>query len=289
MLNDHFFTFSFQGSCSKPMPRSFKRLKRSKEDSVEKNETVMKCGTHCFTPKDANPENRLVSWMSMDETQFVHCEKLKECDVTVDGVDTDETDDEDDYYQEEIDVPFDIKDWEINGNSKSVHDVEQDIDLDSNAGYSENRSCAENKPTFVDEQTEAEEYGKGQEPKTEVEERSEAKKTLVYNVGLRNVSLQRKPPKLAFCPKEVKGIIESEILLQKNAQSHTMRKIVVFSCLGIRHGCEEIYELDFNHFSILRKGEPFISPQDPGVSSSRFIRHMFQKMCCISSPYSHGV
>ncbi|CAK9327321.1 unnamed protein product [Citrullus colocynthis] len=270
------------GSCSKPVGRSFKRLKRSKEETgsnqqnVEKNETVMKDGTQFLSPKDANLEDQLISWMSMDETQFVHCEKLKECDITVDCVDTDETDDdEEDYYHEGREIPFDIKDWEINGNCKSVNDAKQDVYLDSNTGYLENHSGAENK------QTKAKEHGKRQEPKSEVEDRSEKNETKnielydgtpniiasgneVYKVGFRNVSLQRKPPKLAFCPKEVKGIIESEVLLQKNAQSHTMRKIIVFSCLGIRHGCEEIYELDFNHFSILRKGEPFISPQNPG-------------------------
>ena len=68
----------------------------------------------------------------------------------------------------------------------------------------------------------------------------------------------------------MKRIIESEILFQKNAQSHTIRKIIVFASLGIRHGCEDMYELNFNHFSILRKGEPFISPKDPGVSNLIF-------------------
>lgn len=294
VLSPHFH-LPFQGSCSKPVGRSFKRLKRSKEETgsnqqnVKKNETVMKDGTQFLSPKDANLEDQLLSWMSMDETQFVHCEKLKECDITVDCVDTDETDDdEEDYYHEGSEIPFDIKDWEINGNCKSVNDAKQDIYLDSNTGYLENHSGAENK------QTKAKEHGKRQEPKSEVEDRSEKNETKnielydgtpniiasgneVYKVGFRNVSLQRKPPKLAFCPKEVKGIIESEVLLQKNAQSHTMRKIIVFSCLGIRHGCEEIYELDFNHFSILRKGEPFISPQNPGVSSSRFVDVMFWK------------
>ncbi|KAI9123773.1 hypothetical protein K1719_005073 [Acacia pycnantha] len=74
----------------------------------------------------------------------------------------------------------------------------------------------------------------------------------------------RNPLKVAFCPKEVKSILESEVLLQKNAQSHTIRKIIVFASLGIRHGCEDMFELDFNHFSILKKGEPHVSPKNPG-------------------------
>ncbi|KAE8652666.1 uncharacterized protein LOC105435044 [Cucumis sativus] len=267
------------GSCSKTVGRSFKRLKRSKEETgrshhnVEKNETLMKDGTDLLSSKDTNLEDQLVSWMSMDETQFVHCEKLKECDIRVDSVDTDETDDEENYYHEGREIPFDIKDWEINGNSKGANDPKQHIYLDSNSRYLENHSGAENN------QTKAKEYGKIQEAKSEVEDKSEKTKNFelydrppnilvsgneVCKVGFRNVSLQKKPPKLAFCPKEVKRIIESEVLLQKNAQSHTMRKIIVFSCLGIRHGCEEIYDLDFDQFSILRKGEPFISPQNPG-------------------------
>ncbi|KAK2974825.1 hypothetical protein RJ640_005609 [Escallonia rubra] len=76
--------------------------------------------------------------------------------------------------------------------------------------------------------------------------------------------MQKKPPKVAFCPKEVKKIINLEELLQENAQSHTIRKIIVFASLGIRHGCEDMYELDFNHFSIVKKGEPYVSSSDPG-------------------------
>lgn len=241
----------------------------------------MKDGTQCFSPKDVNLEDRLVSWMSMDETQFVQCEKLKVCEITVGCADSEETDDEDDYYHES-EIPSDIKDLEMNANSRCVNGVKQDVYIDSNTGYLENRSGGGNKLIF----------GEGQESKSEVEERNDKNETKnielndgkpnifasgdeVFNVGFRNVSLQKKSPKLAFCPKEVKGIIESEVLLQKNAQSHTMRKIIVFSCLGIRHGCEEMYELDFNHFSILRKGEPLISPENPGVSSSKFVN-----VCC---------
>ncbi|KAF4372535.1 hypothetical protein F8388_027208 [Cannabis sativa] len=79
-----------------------------------------------------------------------------------------------------------------------------------------------------------------------------------------SISHSKKPPKVAFCPREVKRIIVSEALEQKNAQSHTIRKIIVFASLGIRHGCEDMYELDFNHFSILKKGEPYESPSNPG-------------------------
>lgn len=79
---------------------------------------------------------------------------------------------------------------------------------------------------------------------------------------------------MAFCPKEVKRIIELEELLLKNAQSHTIRKIIVFASLGIRHGCEDMYELDYNHFSILRKGEPYVSLNNPGVKLFNFSKNI---------------
>lgn len=82
--------------------------------------------------------------------------------------------------------------------------------------------------------------------------------------GPNNVFSYKKVPKKAFCPKEVRRIMESGVLDLKNAQSHTIRKIIVFASLGIRHGCEDMYDLDFNHFSILRKGELYKSPKDPG-------------------------
>lgn len=78
------------------------------------------------------------------------------------------------------------------------------------------------------------------------------------------MSPYKKAPKTAFCPKEVKRIMESGVLTLKNAQSHTMRKIIVFASLAIRHGCEDLYDLDFNHFSVTRRGEPYVSAKDPG-------------------------
>nr|XP_009769825.1 PREDICTED: uncharacterized protein LOC104220621 [Nicotiana sylvestris] len=74
----------------------------------------------------------------------------------------------------------------------------------------------------------------------------------------------KKSVKVAFCPKEIKKILESKELSLENAQSHTIRKILVFSSLGIRHGCEDMYELDFNHFSILHKGEQYTDSKNPG-------------------------
>lgn len=94
-----------------------------------------------------------------------------------------------------------------------------------------------------------------------------------------STALHKSSTKVAFCPKEVRRIVELEALQEKNAQSHTMRKIIVFASLGIKHGCEDIYELDFNHFSILRKGEPFVSLQNPGVIT----------LTSISAGKTHGI
>lgn len=89
-----------------------------------------------------------------------------------------------------------------------------------------------------------------------------------YPLGYRGagiLSSYKKAPKFALTPMEVRRILESGVLALKNAQSHTMRKIIVFSCLCIRHGCEDFYELDINHFTILQRGEPYKSSKDPGV------------------------
>ena len=59
----------------------------------------------------------------------------------------------------------------------------------------------------------------------------------VVEVGFISVS-NRNPLKVAFCQEEVDSILESEVLLQKNAHSHTIRKTIVFAPLSIRNGSE---------------------------------------------------
>ncbi|OWM86337.1 hypothetical protein CDL15_Pgr010679 [Punica granatum] len=100
----------------------------------------------------------------------------------------------------------------------------------------------------------------GAEGKKEKSENMDGNEVITFQKD----TCHKKPYKVAFCPKEVKKILELEFLLQKNGQSHTMRKIIAFASLGIRHGYEDLYELDYNHFRILRKGEPYISPKNPG-------------------------
>lgn len=232
----------------------------------------------------------------MDETQFLHFEKFKDGDSTADCDDTDESDDEDDDYREEDDINSDHKVGDIDENSRIANELKEylhdGVDEGSHIPCLQNSSGGQSEPTYTIVNHETNKYQKENyivpdkqpvydERELKRVERNEPKKTgghkapleiLTFDkeachTGPGSLSLHKKPPKVAFCPKEVKRIIEPDILLQKNAQSHTIRKIIVFSSLGIRHGCEDLYELDFSHFSILRKGEPYVSPKNPGVSS----------------------
>lgn len=250
----------------------------------------------CLPPKDPSPGDSLVNWMSMDETHFLHFEKFKDGDSAADFDDTDDSDDEDDDYREEDDINSEHKVGDIDENSRIANELKEylhdGVDERSHIPCLENSSGGQSEPTYTIVNHETNKYQKENhmvpdkqpvydERELKRADRIETKKTgghkapseiltsdkEVCHAGPGSLSLHKKPPKVAFCPKELKRIIESDILLQKNAQSHTIRKIIVFSSLGIRHGCEDMYELDFNHFSILRKGEPYVSPKNPGVSS----------------------
>lgn len=176
-------------------------------------------------------ERSLVNWMSIDDTQNLHLEKFKDSDC---AGDFDETDSDDNY---------DDHDHIDNGHRNAEVDVRQE--------EHEHQKMNEVKTHEEKEIEETEGYYHTAAPQE------------VRSSGFTSVP-NRNRLKVAFCPKEVKNILESEVLLQKNAQSHTIRKIIVFASLGIRHGCEDMCELDFNHFSILKKGERYISPRNPG-------------------------
>lgn len=230
--------------------------------------------------------------MSMDETQFLLTDKLKDDDLAADCDDTDDSGEEDDC--EEVDTHIDQKNgatYEIS-NQTDAHQHQNGADERVNVpcpGSFFDRQC---EPPFspVNQETNAdrkkystlhdnERVNKKMCLQKQDEKGTEnvgvhstladdpVSKQDSFNNGHGNMSSIRKPPKMAFCPKEVKRMLESEVLQLKNAQSHTIRKIIVFASLGIRHGCDDMYELDFNHFSILRKGEPYVSPKDPGVSN----------------------
>ncbi|KAJ6925506.1 hypothetical protein NC651_010022 [Populus alba x Populus x berolinensis] len=289
-----------QGSSINATERRLKRFKRQKIKVVQndvQNGNVVDVGMvsqikheipFSIPPKDANLEDCLVNWMSMDETQFSQLEKLKGDDSAASCNDTDDSDEED-----EADNKID----HINGQMDVVHvgaiELKENLHEDS-VGEAIKLSCFESSFGGQSEQTfqhlnqARNEDGKndGLQPEKQLvhdcadarnHDNREIKKKESHmteaddfvpkeacHTRPGNVSLLRKPPKIAFCPKEVERILESEVLLLRNAQSHTIRKIIVFASLGIRHGCDDMYELDFNHFSVLRKGEPYISPKDPG-------------------------
>lgn len=274
----------FQGSCPTPRETSFKKFKKQKteitnngaerektiksESSSEKNQN-----TKCLVQKDQILEDRLVNWMSMDETQFLQYEKVKDGESTADCDDTDDSDDEEDDYHEGDGVNNDRKEGEANESSRNTNDANYVVIEPSHVNQETNEEPPETHPICDDI-----ELIKDQNTK-EVDNKItnyKAPPTGILNLGRYtncqagsgSITHNKKPPKMAFCPREVKRIIESEALEQKNAQSHTIRKIIVFASLGIRHGCEDMYELDFNHFSILRKGEPYESPTNPGVSQT---------------------
>ena len=242
---------------------------------------------------DENQEDRLVNWMSMDETLFSHFDRLKYSDIAADREDTDDNDDEDEYYEDDG-TKTGYKDRESEENLTSAceeqpHEegIGQGMRISCLQSCSSGRSeltftntsqlIKENREkdyTLQDIQISFNRRNLKQDMK-ETEKDGGYKSAENMPPSLQEpchtvsgkTSWNRKPPKVPFCPKEIRKIFESDALLLKNAQSHTIRKIIVFSSLGIRHGCEDMYELDFNHFSILRKGDPYVSPKNPGVSN----------------------
>lgn len=215
----------------------------------------------CMTQKEIILDSPLVNWMSMDETHFLQFEKTKDGDSTPDLVHdhTDDSDDEDDDYHQAETVENSKAVTMLKGNNDEIC-VEGTFDFQSEACFTNNehKELVGHKPVCSTQM----EQLRNQNSK-EVENITDNFKTPPAIYG--SFGHQKKPPKVAFCSKEVKRIMESEVLQLKNAQSHTIRKIIVFSSLGIRHGCEDMYELDFNHFSILKKGESYSSPTNPGV------------------------
>lgn len=278
-----------QGICLNATERYIRKFKRQKiettdrnEDgkNINKNEMALKIKyERCMRSTGTNVEGHLVNWMSMDATQFSHFDKIKdgECAADCDD-DTDETENEDDDCYEEDDTKENDENIGSTNKTKellleqSFHPSAQREPIGPHGSQVSNEGTIENrKPPDVEavhnqgnprkvNKEEVKKIGEGKAPEEIFISRKE-----VFSAGSGSIPVNKKPAKVPFCPKEVKRILESDSLLSKNAQSHTIRKIVVFASLGIRHGCEDMYELDFNHFSILRKGEPYVSPKNPGV------------------------
>jgi len=249
-----------------------------KNRNTVKSETASeyKTDTEGTVPKQIDRAKRLVNWMSMDNGQSLYAEKFKDCNSVADFNETDsddacdenfDDDTENSHRHEEVDDKNEAFSAEKGYRADHVCEESNTSCMGIISGDSVRQEDHENQKTScilvapLSEKSEVKTF-QGKEIKESAAFTGAAE---VHSSGSERISHNRKPLKLAFCPKEVKRIIESEALLQKNAQSHTIRKIIVFASLGIRHGCDDMYELDFNHFSILNKGEPYVSPESPGV------------------------
>jgi len=226
--------------------------------------------TEIFPTKDVHTEHCLVNWMSMDDTQFLNFERSKDSNSAEEN-DPDDSKDEDDQESEDSGTYTDTVDT---GNVKSLQ-IEKEI-----AELKEDISEASDPPVLGSCDHHADPAEKSSPTDMDVCKNANNEETYMFEAyeelskacpidhGIRrpgSASSHKKSLKMAFCPKEVKKMLGSKELSLENAQSHTMRKILVFAPLGIRHGSEDMYELDFNHFSILHKGEPYIDSKNPGV------------------------
>nr|GMC87924.1 uncharacterized protein LOC109167286 [Ipomoea batatas] len=223
--------------------RKFKRQKvmtdcKQDEDGSIKMNLLESHKRECRQTEEKNLEDRLVKWMSTDETQFLHSDKPQSRDFVLDSNDRDGTDDQEDGEHRE----------EETGNTRSGEEINlQFPSLDRNQELNEDvKEMSSHSDT------------------SQMRFEENCRKEMAVEGYCETASVQRSHQKMAFCPKEVKRILEMEGLSKKNAQSHTIRKIIVFSSLGIRHGCEDMYELDLNHFSILQKGESYVDQKNPG-------------------------
>ncbi|KAK8664877.1 hypothetical protein V6N13_084650 [Hibiscus sabdariffa] len=276
-------------NCLDTAELSFKRRKteaagrRFEDGNGIESETASKAGSRA--PKmphmDENHEGRLINWMSMDETHFSGFDKLKDGDIAGDHEEMDDSDDEDELYEED-DSNIGYKDRESEENPRSTCEEEPHTE---GKGHGMRISCPQSCSSGPSELTLANTSRLTKENREKGYKLEDVQVPLIPSnlkdtrvpadmppsgeepcqmVSSRKTLQNKKPLKVPFCPKEIKKILESDALLSTNAQSHTIRKIIVFASLGIRHGCEDMYELDFNHFSILRKGDPYVSPKNPG-------------------------
>ncbi|KAL3519469.1 hypothetical protein ACH5RR_017618 [Cinchona calisaya] len=240
-----------QVSCHDSLANKFKRRKLATDNEkfvVEdiRTDSEMKHNVQSMPDKYLYKKDLVVNWMGLNETEIG--------DSAANFENSDASNDQDGVKD---DINGFCTDYKGQGNT--------------NQGVKENLSKQEvegeaDKQKFVSSSSSDREPTSAPLDRDSHESVMEAS-TCTLGVEIKrcdNNFLQKKPPKIAFCPKEVKRILESGELLLRNAQSHTIRKIIVFASLGIRHGCEDMHELDFSHFSILRKGEPYLSPEDPG-------------------------
>ncbi|KAF8031440.1 hypothetical protein BT93_D0602 [Corymbia citriodora subsp. variegata] len=268
-----------EGSCRKAPRQSYKESKRRKTGSEfnggPENGQIF-CGEsaspvghnyQCVLPKYENTEDGMVNLMGMEETHMLGLENLKDGDNANDFGNVDEAKHKDDnYHGEDSSDIHNAEENSLNSNDVLAKKVQESA-LENSYNDRTLMHATQDSVDTPKANLCLQEIGQVQDkPKLSELEKEEAKKEVAKNIhaGSGSTALHKNSTKVAFCPKEVRRIVEMEVLQEKNAQSHTMRKIIVFASLGIKHGCEDMYELDFNHFSILRKGEPFVSLQNPG-------------------------
>eukprot|EP01018_Ginkgo_biloba_P037799 Gb_12775 [translate_table: standard] len=252
-------------------------------------------------------QDAIVNWMSRDEIQLSDSDKFKDGasdrEEYGESDDTDDDDSDNEYDDDEEDEYEDtkMKDSRIKKVMRQRESEGRGIQgLENVCDVFDNEKCLDVKEEVKEEQAEgplfsvADAHQKdtgGDEKRVKKVKKKERKKRRIYSKPFHGkncpgyemgplkapgvVLSYKKALKTAFCPKEVKRIMESGVLALKNAQSHTMRKIIVFASLGIRHGCEDMYELNFNHFTTLKKGEPYVSPKEPGVCGLSCNCHCF--------------
>lgn len=283
--------------------RKFKRTRKEEKvgeaDDIENKKITDKL-SH-VKPEDLHagiglsaPHNNIVNWMSREELQLPDSDMLK--DGASDREEDDESDDTDDdsdnaYDDEEDDYEYSkLKDsgrnlvlrqreneGTKNGGLESVCGalddgknsvVKVEVKEEEDEGCVLYVTDSHLKNARIEKRVQKLTKSKERKKSRRYGEIFYGEKCPGYETGPSKppgvVLSYKKVPKTAFCPKEVRRIMESGVLALKNAQSHTMRKIIVFASLGIRHGCEDMYELDFNHFTVLKRGEPYVSPKDPG-------------------------
>ncbi|KAI3680533.1 hypothetical protein L6452_35305 [Arctium lappa] len=214
-----------QGGSQNARGRRFKKFKKQRTEAagMVKIEDINMNSQTLCSQQNLDLRSGLVNWLNTNDHHFPNLENSKHTDSLLES-------------EENSDDSHDVNDKDFNGNGIERKDVKDD----EREGEKEctHSLCIGNSAVGYGETIE--------------KERIHMK-----------LSMQIKSQKMPFCPKEVTRILELKELFLKNAESHTIRKIIVFASLGIKHGCEDMYELDFDHFKILQKGDPYESPRNP--------------------------
>ncbi|XP_028238594.1 uncharacterized protein LOC114417707 [Glycine soja] len=190
-----------------------------------------KPGTKGIVPKEIDPPKHLVNWMSMDDGQNLYAEKFKDCDSVADFNETYGDDVCDDNFDDDTNNNRRHEENDFTNETVSAQKdyLADHVDEESNATCMGTFS-GDPASNVRQEDHENQKTGcillaplsKKSEVKAHQDQGKEIKETATFTApldvpssGSVRISQNRKPLKVAFCPKEVKRIIESEALLQK--------------------------------------------------------------------------